>query len=234
MKIVICGPAKTGNHWLRFIFGHLYNLTAYKRALTIEELAKIPDNTISIHHFYPTDEFFNAVPDAYVFTIIRDPYDTFVSTYFYANNFQDIVVPPGDLMFGKNIQHPDVLTFLADHFGNTLQLAADWVECNKTRIVRYENLHKDCFNFIKTETNSINPSVTDIDIQKSILFSDVDRIRKMGVGMKKHMRKSIVGDWKNHLTRDHLNIMKDKFGDLISRLGYDVIDPSYFDEKTNS
>lgn len=36
-----------------------------------------------------------------------------------------------------------------------------------------------------------------------------------------HYRKGVPGDWRNHLTPRHLRIFRDRYGDLVERLGYE-------------
>jgi hypothetical protein len=36
-----------------------------------------------------------------------------------------------------------------------------------------------------------------------------------------HYRKGVAGDWRNHLTEDHLKLFRKRYGDLVERLGYD-------------
>ena len=37
-----------------------------------------------------------------------------------------------------------------------------------------------------------------------------------------HYRKGQQGDWKNYFTEDHLKVIKERYNDLIVRLGYEV------------
>jgi len=36
-----------------------------------------------------------------------------------------------------------------------------------------------------------------------------------------HYRKGVAGDWRNHLSEDHLKLFRKRYGDLVERLGYD-------------
>jgi hypothetical protein len=38
---------------------------------------------------------------------------------------------------------------------------------------------------------------------------------------KSHYRKGVPGDWRNHLTDDHLALFRKRYGDLVERLGYE-------------
>ena len=46
--------------------------------------------------------------------------------------------------------------------------------------------------------------------------------RKLGEeDEKSHYRKGVPGDWRNHLTDDHLELFRKHYGDLVERLGYE-------------
>lgn len=46
--------------------------------------------------------------------------------------------------------------------------------------------------------------------------------RKLGEeDEKSHYRKGVAGDWHNHLTDDHLALFRERYGDLVERLGYE-------------
>ncbi len=95
MRIVIAGPPKTGNMWLKCLLGRAYGLRWLRPFETPERadlqalrswLAadRFPDGTIFHQHYDYASEVadaLDAVP-AHVVTIVRDPYDAFVSTYY--------------------------------------------------------------------------------------------------------------------------------------------------------
>ena len=95
MRILIAGPPKTGNMWLKCLLGQIYGLRWLPSGdipgrpdtpLFTEWAAagRFPDGTIFHQHYEYSDQLADAadrVP-AHLVTIIRDPYDAFVSTYF--------------------------------------------------------------------------------------------------------------------------------------------------------
>src|SRR5215212_3106445 len=95
VRVVIAGPPKTGNMWLKCLLGRAYGLRWLRHFETPERadfqaltswLAanRFPDGTIFHQHYDYAPEIadaLDAVP-AHLVTIVRDPYDAFVSTYY--------------------------------------------------------------------------------------------------------------------------------------------------------
>lgn len=65
-------------------------------------------------------------------TIVRDPYDLFVSYYYHLQHFPTAFERNGShasVMIGKALDDPDVLTYLAGDFGSLLRRAANHSWC---------------------------------------------------------------------------------------------------------
>ncbi len=237
MRIVIAGPPKAGNVWLKCILSHIYELRPLGPQNVPErpkvELFKawvegghFPDGTIFHQHFTYSDELadaFDAVP-AHIVTIIRDPYDTFVSSYFTIQQYVDSDQRQGrrrDTIRGKPLDHEDVLVYLRDGgFRNNMMKARDWLESDRSLIVRYEGLHRDPVAELKQITDQISP-VPDEQITRSVEACSADRMRQMSK-TSKHVRAAKVGDSRERLTEEHLAIFRDKHAALIRSLGYEV------------
>src|SRR5215211_4144185 len=143
---MIAGPPKAGNVWLKCLLGHIYEL----RPLTKHETPKrplfhhlkawvegdnFPDGTIFHQHYDYREELvdlIDAIP-AHTVTIIRDPYDGFVSSYFTIQ------------------QHKD------DGFRNNIRRALEWKESGRTHVVRYEQLHANPIDELRAVTDVIQP-----------------------------------------------------------------------------
>src|SRR5690242_8766279 len=96
MRIIIAAPPKAGNSWLKCLLADLYDL-AWLRAdetpmgtelSTLESwvrAGKFPDNSVFHAHYEYSEPFCQLVASipAQIVTILRDPYDQFVSRYFF-------------------------------------------------------------------------------------------------------------------------------------------------------
>ena len=93
MRIVISSPPKMGNKWLKCLLSRVYDLkwvigdespnTNIEKFTRFVEEGRFPDNTIFHQHckFKPAIvDVIDEIP-AHAVTIVRDPYDAFVSMY---------------------------------------------------------------------------------------------------------------------------------------------------------
>lgn len=237
MRIIVAGPPKTGNVWLKYLLAEIYQLKVlenppadeneFKRAI---ETGWFEDNSIFHQHFAPRPDFLNLAEStgAKLVTIIRNPYDTFVSLYFFVQNFPQFYRTeknPLNVLIGKPIDHPDVLEFIGNPqgFGVHIASALRWSDCGKSIIVKYEDLRSNPVLELKKITSQIG-EVEDGILRRAIEQCSQDNMRKQfrKRNAKEHMRKGEVGDWQNHLTKAHLDIIRKTYPSFIGRLGYAV------------
>jgi hypothetical protein len=243
MRIVIAGPPKTGNVWLKCMLGSIYDLKWVKntelprRQLTPHrelthfkewvEQGGFPDGTILHQHYRYSEEFCRTVESipAHLVTIIRDPYDAFVSTYFtIQQRAADGKLRGGntDVLAGKPLDHPEILTQLKNGlYGHNLVKADEWLHSGRAVVLRYEELLGDPMSALTRATDQIAP-VAPERIARAIEVCSAENMRRRGPGIAKHVRTATVGDSKNHLSEQHFKIFRERYADLIRRLGYEV------------
>ena len=238
MRIVIAGPPKAGNVWLKCILGHIYDLRPLLKRETPQrpqfhlfrawvEAGNFPDDSIFHQHYDYKDELvdlIDAVP-AHTVTIIRDPYDGFVSSYFTIQQHKDDGLRSGrrtDVMIGKPLSDPDVIAYLRNGgFRNNMRRAREWMESGRTHVVRYERLHSDPVAELRTVTDAIQP-VPEARIAAAVEACNADNMRKMGGERSRHVRAAKVGDSREKLNDEHLAVFREKYADMIEALGYEV------------
>lgn len=238
MRIVIAGPPKTGNVWLKRMLASAYGL----RLLDVGEfparadLAAVtdwlaaggfPDNSIFHQHYDYSPalaDTFDAVP-ARIVTIVRNPYDTFVSAYHHQQKNGDEGARGGrrsDSILGKPLDSPEMYDYLrAGGFRRNMIRARDWIRSGRSLIVRYEDLIEDPVNALARLTGSIKP-VPEARLAAAVEQNSADNLRKMGGDIAKHVRVAKVGDSREKLTERHLAIFRTLHGSLIPELGYEV------------
>lgn len=241
MRVIIASPPKTGNSWLKCLLASVYGL----RWLTGEETPDgptvdaleqwlatrgFPDDAV-YHQHYPYSPHLMDVVDAipaHVATILRDPYDMFVSLYFFVqtqaanpNRATKGRTRSADVMIGRAIDDPESLAFLADGFDADLEKGIAWLESGRSAVVRYEDLHADPARAVTSLTEHIRP-VEPERIARAVDACRAENLLQQRKGLKRRIRAATVGDWANHLSDEHLRIMRERHAPAIERLGYDV------------
>ena len=242
MRIVISSPPKMGNKWIKCLLSRVYDLqwvigedspdTNIERFELFVSEGRFPDNTIFHQHCKYKPKICDVIEEipAHLVTIVRDPYDAFVSMYHWIQTRTDYdrergrvrkKERPRDAMVGKPIDDPLILEYLADGYGQQVQRALEWVHSGRAIVVRYEDLHRDPIAALTHVTNQIEP-VDTARIEKAVEACSVDNMRKMSKRMSQHVRAAKVGDSRDKLGEPHLKIFREKYSDLLTSLGYEV------------
>jgi hypothetical protein len=242
MRIVISSPPKMGNKWIKCLLSRVYDLqwiigedspdTNIEQFDLFVSEGRFPDNTIFHQHCKYKPKICDVIDEipAHLVTIVRDPYDAFVSMYHWIQTRTDYdrqrgrvrkKERPRDAMVGKAIDDPLILEYLADGYGQQIQRAHEWVHSGRAIVVRYEDLHRDPLSALTQVTNQIEP-VDAARIEQAIEACSVDNMRKMSKRMSQHVRAAKVGDSRDTLEEAHLKIFRDKYGELLTSLGYEV------------
>jgi hypothetical protein len=238
MRIVVSSSPKAGNHWIKCLLGKVYDLEwigggekpdiqprAFREWV---EQGGFPDQAIFHQHARFTRKLcdvIDAVP-AHLVTIVRDPYDVFVSLYYWnqeraVQGLGKKKVRPRHSLDGKPLDHPDVLAYLADEFGSNMSRANDWLHSGRSLVVRYEGLHRDPLAELKRVTDRIAPVPTE-RLEAAIDECRAENMRQMSEKMGWHVRSAKVGDSRERLGEAHLAVFRERYADLIRSLGYEV------------
>ena len=141
MRIVISSPPKMGNKWIKCLLSRVYDLkwvigedspdTNIERFELFISEGRFPDNTIFHQHCKYKPKICDVIDEipAHLVTIVRDPYDAFVSMYHWIQTRTDYdrergrvrkKERPRDAMVGKPIDDPLILDYLADGYGQQI------------------------------------------------------------------------------------------------------------------
>jgi hypothetical protein len=224
--------------WLKCLLGRAYGLRWLRNFETPERpdlralitwltVNRFPDGTIFHQHYDFAPEVadaLDAVP-AHVVTIVRDPYDAFVSTYYTLQQHSAENNQKGrkftELM-GKPLNDPAVIDFLRrGGYRNNLEKARDWANSGRAVVLRYENLSQDPLAELRRATELIAP-VSVESLETAIDYCSADRMRQRTKGGSKHVRAATVGDSERQLTADHLEAFREAYAEIIAELGYPV------------
>ena len=240
MRIVIAGPPKTGNVWLKCLLASMYDLRALGPKTSPERpqfdafaawvaQGRFRDGTVFHQHYDHSDELVDAIAavPAQIVTIVRDPYDVFVSSFFtiqkHAEN-ENRKNRKASILIGKTLDHPDVYAWLeTGGFRKNLLKARDWMVSDRTTVLRYEALIADPMAELSRLAAAIGP-VPPEKMAGAIAACSADAMRQ-NAKTAGHVRAAKVGDSRGRLDARHLTIFRDLHADLIRSLGYEVRDP---------
>jgi hypothetical protein len=231
-----------GNKWIKCLLSRVYDLewivgqdspeTNIEQFRLFVSEGRFPEATIFHQHCKYKPQLCDVIDEipAHLVTVVRDPYDAFVSMYHWIQTRTDFdqvrgrvrkKQRPRDAMVGKSIDDPLILDYLADGYGEHILRADEWVHSGRAIVVRYEDLHRDTVEALTRVTNQIEPAET-ARIERAVESCSIDNMRKMSKRMSQHVRAAKVGDSRDKLGESHLKIFREKYGEWITSLGYDV------------
>jgi hypothetical protein len=239
MRILIAGPAKAGNVWAKCMIAHALGL----RPLATTELpegprfpelkewldaGKFPDETIFHQHYAYLPELadkVDAVP-AHLVTVVRDPYDAFVSAYYSVQTVSGRR-PGRSKRTSAILNAPLDSDAIYEHlrsggWSQNMKRASEWIQSGRSTIVRYEGLHNDPVAELQRVAEAVGRPVAEDKLIEAIDGCSADRMRQQGGATAKHVRSAKVGDSREKLNDKHLAIFRELHSDLIRSMGYDV------------
>lgn len=238
MKVLIASQPKTGNVWIRNLLAQAYGLSDLNEKFgdTVPETVSdfipwvsvhgFPNNSILHQHFFPKNELLQYAKKERIrlVTMVRNPYEAFVSFFFYVNRSPHIFRgrSPG-ILVGKSIDDPDVMHFLATNYRMHLNMSVQWIESGASSIVRYEDLLADPQEELSHLLENWQTRLSQQVITDAVDYCSAERMRKKGGWKAVHIRTAKAKTWDRYLTEGHLQVFQKHHGDLIQRMGYDIV-----------
>ena len=240
MRVLVAAPPKTGNVWFEKLVSLAFDLKWLRAAPRYEywttrdpaplldfiSAGGYPDGSVCHQHYWPSDRLLEIARDQGIalVTTLRDPYDQFVSWYYYIQNVADAFVAagdPGQRAIGKLIDHADVLDLLGNEFGAFLDQGIAWLDSGQSLLVRYEDLHgnPEAALIDAQRYFGISPA---IGLAQAIAGANAATMRRESADLARHIRMGRIGGWRDHLLPVHLDIFRDRHARRIARLGYAV------------
>jgi hypothetical protein len=241
MRVAVFAAPRSGNHWLKCLLAHLYGLRPLAGTETPTPRAKTyrawiaeggwPDGAVFHQHARFSPRLCDAVESApaRIATIVRDPYDAFVSLYHWVQGRDAIGVAqvrprvrPRDAMIGKPLDHPDVVAYLRDDYGANLATAEGWLRGGRAVALRYERLHADPAGELRRAAEEIAGPVPEGAVAAAVDACTADRMRLAVPGAAWSIRSATVGESRAQLSEVHLAVFRECHAEAIRALGYEV------------
>lgn len=144
-------------------------------------------------------------PESPVVTIVRDPRDQAVSSFYYRE---------------EEKLHDHALWLMGTHGEKWCDYLVGWWMVNAP-FVRYKDLHGDTYGVLVKLIPQLGLELPPTsDIRKAVRNNDFKTMEKRG---KKHilMRRGLVGEWREIMEPKTANLIKERCADIMEFFGYD-------------
>ena len=236
MRILIAGPPRAGNKWLKCLLGAHYQLPRLSRdqiptrpraadLLDWMRRDSVPDSWIFHQHL----AYDRALADAceqhgiQVVTILRDPYDMWRSSYMIGQHPPRQRLGRATRLGGLAMDSPEVLASLrAGSYLGTLKKGVDWLVSGRSHIIRYEDLLRDPEDALRKLTDRLGGGNAE-RLPNTVEFCRAENMRMRRPQSVSPARVSSTGAPDAHLPPAIYEVFREpQYAALIECLGYSV------------
>jgi hypothetical protein len=185
LRILILSTPKTGNTWLRHLLAGVYRLPQFyvPPPLDCAKLDKAGERWVTHYHTRPNRELLSWIRTnrAVVVTTIRHPGDVLLSLYHHVHEFRNETIDQDFLrrMLSTGFERRGMTTYAADQpFSADLDCSLEWMACEGTHTVRFEDLRADPVAALRELTSRIHPAPLE-RIEAAVEMCDIDVMRRM-------------------------------------------------------
>lgn len=230
-NIIISEYPKSGGSWLASMLNHCLKEYDFPRN---QGLGRVSHNILHGHY-----NFFNQHGNFIL--VVRDGRDVMISAYYHflfsnSRNHPDLALKYRNKIGIKDVHDikknlPLFIEFMSRHRSSLLGHKT-WSEMagifsdnsDNICLVRYEDMlknpHKELERIFCYLGKSVEHKILEDAVRKYSFQSLTDR--NPGVeDISSFVRKGIAGDWKNHFSKDSVEVFKKHNGDALVALGYE-------------
>ncbi len=162
------------------------------------------------------------------FVVIRDLRDTLISLYFSTKHSHELIVDRLTQIrdFLTNSSEEDGLIYLLSEqiCKHSARIQASWLGAPDVLLLRYESILGNEYTFFEQLTEYCQIDVSRERLQDTVrsnMFPVATGRKRGDEDVNVHLRKGIVGDWRNHFTERVKTQFKKQYGKLLIDAGYE-------------
>ena len=239
MRLLIATPRKSGNAQLRCLLASAYGLELINSrsapdgsdfAEITTWLGELPERSVVHTSFRYTSQLKTLATKLGInlVTVLRHPFDLFVTIYDVAQHRAEKKGPQPEAavswihLAGKELDHPDVLAYLREGFSEEIDWLMEWHDSG-VPVLRFELLAADPFQALSGLTSHLGPPDDDAVGRAVENCPGENKVRTSLVrGRPTPMPIVSTGAWRERLNDDHVAILRDRYGDDVRQLGYEL------------
>jgi hypothetical protein len=235
MRVVIAAPRKTGNAQLRCLLAAAYGLelvssrdapddTDFSRVASW--LGDLPNRSVAHTSYRHTAELetLAAKLGITLVAVLRHPFDLFVSIHEIAQRRSDKKGRQTDAAWapleGTELDNPMVLAYLREGFSEEIAWLMDWYDSG-VPIVRFEVLEADPSRALTGLSAHLGPLDGDV-VARAVAICPAENLVRSSPIRGRRMPAVSAGAWRERLSDEHIAILRDRYGDDVKRLGYEL------------
>lgn len=238
MRLLIASPRKTGNAQLRCLLASAYGLELIgsrdapdgSEVTAVESwLGDFPDRRVAHTTFRHSPRLAKiaAEHDVMLVAVIRHPFDLLVSIHEIAQRLSDKKghhserKEPWAPLAGRALDDPAVLTYLSDGFSDEISWLKEWHDSGAP-LVRFELLEADPAAAV-TELATVLGELDEDVIARAVAICPGESMVRSSPVRGRRMPPVPPGTWRSRLSDDQLVILRDRYGDDVRHLGYELV-----------
>ena len=237
MRVLIASPRKTGNAQLHCLLASAYGLELVGArdapdgadlVAVASWLGDFPDRGVVHTSFRHSPELamLLAKHGVTVVAVLRHPFDLFVSIHEIAHRRSQKKgrhpesEEPWAPLAGRALGDPAVLAYLRDGFADEIAWLTEWHDSGAP-LLRFELLEADPAGAL-TELATALGHLDEDAIARAVAVCPAESVVRSSPVRGRRMPAVSSGAWRERLSDVHLAILRDRYGDEIRRLGYEL------------
>jgi hypothetical protein len=227
IRVLILSCPKTGNVWLRSLFGYAYGVgvVEFPLAWTKEFAGTLPDEFIAHQHLHPSEEMVKwlIAEQVQVFTTVRHPGDTLVSLFHFVKWNKGLVDVTTDKLRAEKEPGAETINYIEHVFPKSYSLSKVWPALGSIP-VKYEDLLANPLQQLRDLCARIRP-VAEETLKAAVLMCRPELFNKGNVDAR-HVRAATSYQWVEALSEPILARMKriEPYRSICRAYEYDWVD----------